>query len=276
MSSRLLIPIGAFVLWCIVCRQWYVCHIKQACDEPAVVTEEPVVEETPDTRPLVFNWASPEAITRPSFAAYRDSLLATVPEGGTLQIFGLYSEDEAAPEGFPNMGLARADKIKALFAEFIPADRISVSSRLADKAPDAETNPFEAAQFVGIAPEAEEETEIIEVANRVIIHFPYSSAEKEPDPKVDEYLATLAERLSTTEETVSITGHTDNVGNDEANMSLGRARARHVQDILISKGIDKSRITISSQGESSPIADNETEAGRRQNRRAELVLNKSE
>lgn len=275
MSSRLLIPIGAFVLWCFVCQQWYVCHIKQACDESiAVVDEQPAsVVEAPDNRPLVFNWATPDALTRPTFAAFRDSILGTVPEGGTLEIIGLYSEGETAPEGFANMGLARADKVRALFAEFLPADRISVSSQLASKADDAETKPFTSVNFAAFDPTAEEETEIVELDNRIIIHFPYSSAEKEPDPAVDAYLAKLAERLSQTEETVSITGHTDNTGSDQTNMRLGRARARHVQKILVSKGIKKSRVSIDSKGESSPIADNETDAGRRRNRRAELVLN---
>ena len=273
MSSRLLIPVGAFVLWCFVCQQWYVCHIKQVCGDPIPDSVEELVVEAPDDRPLVFNWASPDAITRPSFAAYRDSIMATVPEGGTLEIIGLYCEGEEAPEGFANMGLARADKVKALFSEFISEDRISVSSQLTAKADDAETNPFNGVNFAAFDPTVEEEAEIIEVDNRITILFPYSSAKKEANPAVDEYLTKLAERLSQTEETVSITGHTDNTGPDDSNMKLGRARARHVQDILLSKGIDKSRISIDSKGESEPIADNETDAGRRRNRRAELVLN---
>ncbi|MCR9288036.1 MAG: OmpA family protein [Bacteroidetes bacterium] len=274
MSSRFLIPIGAFVLWCYVCQQWYVCHIKQVCEEPAVMVADPEVD-APDVRPLVFDWAKSDAITRPVFAAFRDSILRTIPEGGTLEIMGLYAEGEAAPEGFANMGMARADYIKTLFADFLSEDRISTSSRLMAKPPDAETSAFEAINFAVFDPEAEEKAEIVEVQDRVIIQFPYSSAEKEPDPAVDEYIAKLAERLKTTEETVSIIGHTDNTGSDETNNSLGLARARHVQDILISKGIKKARITIGSKGESEPVADNDTEAGRRRNRRAELSLNKA-
>ncbi|RMG78208.1 MAG: OmpA family protein [Bacteroidetes bacterium] len=273
MSLRLLIPILGFVLWSFVCQQWYVCKIKQVCDKPAATAPAPEVKtETPDTRPLVFNWAAPDAITRPGFAAFRDSLLATIPEGGTLEIIGLYAEGEPAPEGFPNMGLARAAKVKALFAGHLPDDRISISSQLADKPADAETKPFESVRFSAFNPEAEEKTEIVEVPDRIIIHFPYSSAQKEADPKVDEFLKKMAERLKQTDETVTITGHTDNTGTDQANLVLGRARARHIQKILIGYGVDKSRITIESKGESEPIADNDTEAGRHRNRRAEIVL----
>jgi outer membrane protein OmpA-like peptidoglycan-associated protein len=279
MSSRFLIPVGAFVLWCFVCQHWYVCHIKQVCDESVGVVDDQSagteVAEAPDTRPLVFNWDSPDVIQRASFAAFRDSILGTIPDGGTLEIIGLYSSEEKAPEGYANMGLARADKVKALFSEFIPVERISTSSQVTAKPADAGTKPFNAVNFAAFDPEAEEVAEITEVEGSIIIQFPYSSAEKEPDPKVDEYLAKLAERLKTTDETVQITGHTDNTGQDETNQKLGRARARHVQNILISKGIKRSRITIDSKGESQPIADNETEAGRRRNRRAELVLNKA-
>jgi len=57
------------------------------------------------------------------------------------------------------------------------------------------------------------------------------------------------------------------------NQSLGRARARHIQKILVKKGISKSRISIDSKGEEEPVASNDSEEGRRKNRRAELVLN---
>ncbi len=277
-SLRVLIPLGAFVVWCFICHPWYVCKIKNACPTDGETTEVAADDAAtaPDDRPLVFNWANPEAITRAGFEAYRDSLLAGLPEGHILDIIGLYSEGEAAPEGFPNMGLARANNIKALFSAFLPEERMVVSSRLEKAADDAQTNPFIAAAFGNIEPTAEETVEIVEVADGVIIQFPFSKAVKEPDPKVDEYLATLAERLKQTEETVSITGHTDDVGEEDANVTLGRARARHVQDILLSKGIDASRISIDSKGESQPVADNGSETGRRKNRRAELKLNKSQ
>ncbi|RMF29061.1 MAG: OmpA family protein, partial [Bacteroidetes bacterium] len=105
---------------------------------------------------------------------------------------------------------------------------------------------------------------------------PFSKAVREPDPKVDEYLDKLAARLQQTDETVSIVGHTDNIGDEASNQELGLARARHIRDVLVSKGISADRITISSKGESEPIADNDSEAGRRRNRRAVLQLHKKE
>jgi outer membrane protein OmpA-like peptidoglycan-associated protein len=71
---------------------------------------------------------------------------------------------------------------------------------------------------------------------------------------------------------LAIDGHTDNVGKDEYNQTLSDNRAASVKNYLVSKGINESRITASGHGETMPIADNKTAAGRQQNRRSELTL----
>jgi OmpA-OmpF porin, OOP family len=71
---------------------------------------------------------------------------------------------------------------------------------------------------------------------------------------------------------LSIDGHTDNVGADDKNMILSQNRADAVKKYLVSKGVDESRVTSTGHGETEPIADNKTAAGRQQNRRSELKL----
>jgi len=177
--------IVAFLLWCFYCQQWYVCDIKQKCDEPEVVVDAPPVapEAAPDTRPLVFNWANPATVTRDTWVAYRDSMLANLPEGQLLEIVGLYSKEEAAPENFPNMGMARATKIRELLGDKVADDRVLLVSRLVDLPGDAQTSLFESANFNYLEPTTEEEATIVEVENRIIIQFPFSSAKKEADLK---------------------------------------------------------------------------------------------
>lgn len=69
---------------------------------------------------------------------------------------------------------------------------------------------------------------------------------------------------------LAIDGHTDNVGSDALNQSLSERRATAVKSYLVSKGVDESRITSTGYGETKPVADNKTAAGRQKNRRVEM------
>ncbi len=71
---------------------------------------------------------------------------------------------------------------------------------------------------------------------------------------------------------IILTGHTDSIGEEAVNYSVGLARASSVRDYLISQGVASSRIDILSKGEKNPSADNSTAAGRVQNRRVEIKV----
>ncbi|MBI5647572.1 MAG: OmpA family protein [Ignavibacteriae bacterium] len=73
---------------------------------------------------------------------------------------------------------------------------------------------------------------------------------------------------------VEIRGHTDFLGSDEYNIALSDARARAVKKYLVDRGINASRITTRGMGKSLPIAPNDTEIGRRLNRRTEVIITK--
>jgi OOP family OmpA-OmpF porin len=71
---------------------------------------------------------------------------------------------------------------------------------------------------------------------------------------------------------LSIAGHTDNTGSEQHNIELGKDRAEAVKAYLISHGIIAERLTTVSYGSTKPVASNDTEEGRAQNRRVEFVL----
>jgi OmpA-OmpF porin, OOP family len=71
---------------------------------------------------------------------------------------------------------------------------------------------------------------------------------------------------------ISIEGHTDDVGSDASNMKLSESRANAVKAYFVKKGIDAERINSAGFGETQPIEDNKTAAGRQKNRRVELKL----
>ncbi len=86
---------------------------------------------------------------------------------------------------------------------------------------------------------------------------------------LDEILksAVVAEGLK-----VGVYGHTDNVGDATKNQVLSEERANSVKNYLLSKGLVESRVEVKGYGQSKPIADNATAAGKAHNRRVEIVL----
>jgi OmpA-OmpF porin, OOP family len=70
--------------------------------------------------------------------------------------------------------------------------------------------------------------------------------------------------------TVMVSGHTDNVGNEQANRNLSTARAKAVANSLISDGVESDRVSAEGYGSLKPVASNSTEAGRARNRRVTL------
>ena len=71
---------------------------------------------------------------------------------------------------------------------------------------------------------------------------------------------------------MEIGGHTDNVGNDADNLKLSENRSKSVVQYLVENGIETSRLSAKGYGETMPIADNNTDTGRAQNRRTEFKI----
>lgn len=85
-------------------------------------------------------------------------------------------------------------------------------------------------------------------------------------------LNNLAYTLNQYPETrIQIEGHTDNVGSDSDNLRLSQQRAESVRNYLASNGIMATRMQAIGYGESRPLADNNSDYGRAQNRRVEIT-----
>ncbi|WP_432728445.1 OmpA family protein [Variovorax sp. W6] len=83
----------------------------------------------------------------------------------------------------------------------------------------------------------------------------------------------VAEGLkSATSASVRVVGHTDSTGSEEGNERLSVSRADSVRNHLVSRGISTTVITTDGRGSREPLADNNTAAGRAQNRRVEIFV----
>ena len=74
---------------------------------------------------------------------------------------------------------------------------------------------------------------------------------------------------------IELSGHTDNVGSDEANLKLSDDRAKSVTDYLVTLGIDAKRIVAKGYGETKPVSTNDTDEGKQLNRRVEFTILKN-
>lgn len=125
------------------------------------------------------------------------------------------------------------------------------------------------------AAEVERVGEGIAVTFESGVLFPFNSSDILPAGR--ENLRQLANSLRNYPETeVLIVGHTDSVGSDEYNMGLSYRRAEAARNFLAQQGIASGRVRVEGRGESEPVADNSTEAGRQQNRRVEVAIFASE
>lgn len=104
---------------------------------------------------------------------------------------------------------------------------------------------------------------------RGLSFFDFDKSDIRPDsrPVLDEAGVLLRENKDVT---ISVEGHTDALGSDEYNQGLSIRRSEAVFRYLVNRGVAPERMEVFGYGESRPLADNDTESGRAQNRRVEL------
>ena len=112
-------------------------------------------------------------------------------------------------------------------------------------------------------------SEKVSFAAEALFDFDKSVVKPEGKAALDDLLNKL--QGMNTEVMVTV-GHTDSVGSDKYNQKLSMRRAEAVKAYIVSKGVDASRVYTEGKGESQPIADNKTAAGRAKNRRVTVEV----
>ena len=190
-----------------------------------------------------------------------------------LGVTGLYKESEEQKESlgfFENLGIARAVHIQHLLSERgIPIERIKLDYGLQEDYTGEETLIFELFRPVLVEGLHFRFTSMVFSDN----NFRQGSSDFLPKSTFLSYVDSLKVYFSTNPDaSLTIVGHTDNLGNPQDNYELGLQRANNVKKYLEEQGIEVT-ITARSEGDRQPVAPNSTEEGREKNRRVNLSIN---
>ena len=245
-------------------------HSLPAKPTPAApVTTVPEEPEAELRLPLDFRNSDATPLFNAGYSTFKSNILTNKTKDNILEITGYYLVDEKNTSTYVNLGLARANEVKNLFLQDMPAERIRVIGAISPNDEDLKEDYVEGVAFKWL----DKPKSTVEVfADRTVIRFPFNSVQKITDPVIDDYLNKLAKKIIATKEKVSLTGHTDNVGESEINAQLALRRAKMIRDLLLKKGVNRNQINTYSKGENAPIAENDTEIGRQQNRRVVVRL----
>nr|WP_255713989.1 OmpA family protein [Pelagibacterium xiamenense] len=118
---------------------------------------------------------------------------------------------------------------------------------------------------------------VTRVGDQIILNMPsnitFATDQATVQPQFQNTLTSVALVLQEYNRTlVDIIGYTDSTGSDSYNLTLSQQRATAVARVLSQNGVDSRRFFVEGRGEANPVASNDTEAGRAQNRRVEIKI----
>ncbi|MCH4554062.1 OmpA family protein [Aestuariibaculum lutulentum] len=243
----ILFLILAWFSWC-----WY--------KETVVCCPEPVPEIS--YGPLIFDCDTGEIITNDLWPEKKQEILTGVGKGKKLLLVGPYFTSETEQDG-----ISRAEMVKLLFTELSREDIIT-DSRFAGDCEEAKSNMLHELKYKWVT----RNDDIIEHLDRTFVFYKYDSDKEVVNESVLAYFDELTSFLKTSGDNILIVGHTDSDGPALYNEDLGLKRANEYKAHLISLGVDESKITVESKGETEPLRPNDTPENKQMNRRVAIHI----
>ncbi|WP_420573399.1 OmpA family protein [Kordia sp.] len=276
--KHFLIAFVLFSTWLYFGIRYYECNVKKLCEVPTTpkVVAPIEVEKVPKEKPLVY---LPFLIKK-----NEKTVTFTDSTSNPLRVYYNYlnknQKSELVITSFFNkaengtIALSRCESVKKILADYgINTDRVVLQTKQEDfkfQVNDLYEKGF-AFEFQTMS---DERIKAIDkgIATK-ILYAGFGSKTFKPDNTLNAYAIELKNYLAKhPTKQVEIIGHTDSNGEAEANEWFGKERAKSVMLYFISQGIASDRLTISSKGETSPIAPNNTLEGQRLNRRIEINI----
>ncbi len=294
MNSSNSLWIAILVVWIAGSTWWHVCKIKLLCPLPSA---NAIAEAVPEIPPLSITDGESLALTSPhNFSFARSGNKADISKVGTeidsvagylrrfpdkrIVLTGLYADDEINTTSWPNLGIARAEDVKAYYVNkgfqpsvFItkgfPSEDLTfigdslwggIEYAFTDALTLTENSLAEQQKFEGIFKPLD-------------LYFNTGSVSyirtDDNERFLEEALLFLSQNKN---KKLLLTGHTDNVGSPADNMQLSMERAESVKEMLAESGIPAEQISVDAKGQTQPKVSNDTPEGQAANRRVSIVV----
>ena len=190
-----------------------------------------------------------------------------------LLLTGLYQNAETNNCNADDLGLARAESVRQLLV-----DKGATSSQIRLASDDASIIDLVGDKIMGGIAYSFIDGDLTVVERRlresnITLYFETNNEDILLNAEQEQYFEDLKFLLEGNPDAKAlVTGHTDDQGSTSGNRRLSRKRAESVRDFMVDKGIAKAQIVSKGMGPDEPIANNNTEEGRAQNRRVEITV----
>ncbi|CAL2081136.1 OmpA family protein [Tenacibaculum sp. 190524A02b] len=244
--------------------------------------EVPLLDNKTKPTPLKFkekfitNSSHSRVLLPKKFFYFKDSIFNFLNNNPDKEIIitGYYLPKEAINDSL-NLGIQRANYLKKKLINFgVNSKKIHEKSAKKDYIYDAEGYYAEGIliEYQNLSKEKIQNIEK-DITNKTLNAY-FGNNSFKPDRTLYTYTNEIKNYLNKyPSKKITIIGHTDNVGEESTNKLIGLQRAKSVADYFFEQGIDSTKITSISKGETSPIVDNNTQQNRAKNRRIEIIIN---
>jgi len=288
------IVLGTFLYLKFCCN----CCMETPMENAQKATE--VVEKNVEFQPFVLNGPGIEFHANDNLNFLKNNALLIVPVSDSVSIgieslrsflianpkqkvaiTGYATSGETNTTTFENLAIARANDVKNYFvSKGLPAAQFDTKGEITDEwkmNSDTLVGPveFKFETLETATPNNDEWSALKEKINAdpLIIYFNTNKSSDKISDTEKQKVADLAHYMQNAKDaTVLITGHSDNVGNREANVILAQKRAEFTKNYLVKNKIDAARIETQSKGPDEPAGDNATAAGKATNRRTVITI----
>jgi outer membrane protein OmpA-like peptidoglycan-associated protein len=272
-----------FIVYALAARWYFVCEIRQLCEEEPQNTRLQTLQLREGETVLLDGYDQfvfDSLLIAPQLNANNEQFLDTVAailkanteKNMTITAFYRESERDVKSGYFENLGVARGDEVrKLLLKRGLDENRITIGYGESQDASLSEPLLFEL--YANDIP-GEYNKESFTFINNTFKddNFAFDSDEFRPGEAFLLYADSVKTYLELNDDkSLRIIGHTDAVGSSKYNANLGMRRAKSAMEYFRELGVT-SEIKIDSRGEKEPVATNDTENGRQRNRRVNFRI----